>query len=302
MDRDISGQKRISKTAMMAAVYRHLSLTESNPAFSTQDTLAKLFIPAALRFLLEFAWFRRYLRNKLQATVPGTYPYVIARAKFFDEQFLNALRVQVPQIVLLGAGYDTRAIRYQSRNQGCNIFELDTPALLARKAARLARGGVALPASLTLCPTTFGHDDLANMLEKSGYVRSVQTLFMWEGVTYYLPSSAVFETLSFINEHAAEGSAVVFDYFYRDFIEGDQHAYGARELAASIEEVGEPFMFGIDPGELEALLDRFGFSVLRRYNPEALERRYLVRQGKSLGRVYGFAECVCATLSPRKAG
>ena len=302
MDRNISNGKRASKTAMFAAVHRYLSLFESNPDFSSQDSLSRLFIPGIGRFLLSFDWFRRYLNRKLHNKVPGTYPYVIARTKCFDERFLTALQQGIPQIVILGAGYDTRAIRYQSQNQDSKVFELDTPVLQEKKLAILKRDGIATPVRLKLCPITFGSDALADVLKQAGYDPVLKTLFMWEGVTYYLPESAVLETLSFIKDHSAPGSEVVFDYFYQDFVEGYHDYYGAKEIATSVKEVGEPFQFGIEPEKLESFLSSLGFKVLSRYNPEALEQRYLSSRGESLGKVYGFAECVHARLTQQGVG
>jgi hypothetical protein len=80
--------------------------------------------------------------------VPGTYPYVIARTKYLDEQFVHALKECVPQIVLLGSGYDIRAIRYQTQNQDSTVFELDTPALLKDMQLALKRNRIEISDSL----------------------------------------------------------------------------------------------------------------------------------------------------------
>jgi len=294
MNQNLSTDKRASETAMMAAAHRHLSLFESNPDFRTQDTLAKLFIPGLGRFWLGFAWVRRYLLKKLHKKVPGTYPYVIARTQYFDEKFVQALKTSVPQIVLLGAGYDTRANRYQEQNQASTIFELDTPALLEKKKAIFKRNNIVISDHSKLSPITFGQDDLTRVLKQAGFDPALKTLFMWEGVTYYLPESAVIETLSYIQKSAATESTLVFDYFYRSFIDGNHDYYGAREIFKAVEEVGEPFKFGIAPERLETFLAEFGFELSSHNTPADLEKHYLTSDGDLLGKVYGFAECVTA--------
>ena len=138
-------EKRASKTAMFAAVHRYLSLFESNPVFSSQDTLSGLFTSRLDKFLLGFSWVRHHVRQKLDKNVPGTYPYVIARTRCFDEQFVGALQARVPQIVILGAGYDTRAIRYRAQNYGSRVFELDAGILQSRKKAIFERNSLAVP-------------------------------------------------------------------------------------------------------------------------------------------------------------
>lgn len=286
--------KRASETAWMAAAHRYLSLFEPTPDFRTQDTLAKLFIPRLRRFLLGFVWCRRFVHKKLHREVPGTYPYVIARTKYFDEQFVHALKECVPQIVLLGSGYDTRAIRYQTQNQGSTVFELDTPALLKNKQAILQRNGIEIPDRLKLSPIVFGQDDLAAVLKQAGFSPALKTLFIWEGVTYYLTESAVHETLSFINENAPVGSTLVFDFFYRSVVDGDQAYYGAKEIVAAVQEVGEQFQFGIEQDNLISFLANFGFELLSQADSGDLEQMYLSSDGEQLGKVYGFAACVTA--------
>jgi len=297
MDKRAGIEQRASKTAMFAAIHRYLSLFEANPNFSSKDTLSELFIPRLIKFLLGFAWFRSHVRQKLQRKVPGTYPYVIARAKCFDEQFVRALQNRVPQIVILGAGYDTRAIRYQSQNLASRVFELDTGILQSRKRAIFERNGVAIPDHLSFCPITFGKHSIADVLTQVGYDSTKTTLFLWEGVTYYLTESAVLDTFAAIKKGAAPGSELLFDYFYKSIVDGRDYYYGAKEIVASVKKTGEPFLFGIEPGSLEQFLSALGFSVVAHYSPEALEQHYLSSHGETLGKVYGFAECIHARLN-----
>lgn len=63
------------------------------------------------------------------AKAPGSYEYFIARTAFFDAAVRRALDENVPQIVLLGAGYDSRAYRFADRIRDTRIFELDVPSL-----------------------------------------------------------------------------------------------------------------------------------------------------------------------------
>lgn len=302
MNRHSHSAPHTSKTAMMAAAHRHLSLFESNPGFSTQDTLAKIFLPKAWRFMMGFAWFRRYLHKKLHHRVPGTYPYVIARTKCFDEQFLSALQTDLPQIVILGAGYDTRAIRYQAQNRGSTIFELDRAELLKNKQTILKKNHIDIPENLTFCPIDFADDDLANVLDQAGFNSTFKTLFMWEGVSYYLTPAAVSNTLSIIKKHACVGSKLLFDYFYQALIDGHHNDYGAKEIETAVREVGEPFQFGIEPEKLASFLASFGFEIRSRYTPAELEKHYLTSHGELLGRVYGFAECICAMRQKQEHG
>ena len=138
------------------------------------------------------------------------------------------------------------------------------------------------------------------MLNQAGYDSTQTTLFLCEGVTYYLTESAVLETFAFIKNSAAPGSELLFDYFYKSFIDGRIDYSGAKELFDSVAKAGEPFLFGIDQGRLEEFLSTLGFSVVERHKPQALEQRFITSNSETLGKVYGFAECVRARLTQRE--
>jgi len=294
--RQINIGSRPSRTAMFAAIHRYLSLFESNPDFSSRDYLSGQFIPAYIRLTLCMRWLRRHVRKKLNRKGPGTYQYVIARTKFFDEQFLKALDASVPQIVILGAGYDTRAVRYRERLGSTKVFELDTAVLQLRKSKIFKKNKVPIPDNLVFCPITFGQQSIAEVLENLGYDSAQRTLFLWEGVTYYLTESAVLETLGFIKNNAGSASELVFDYFYKSFVDGRYDYYGAKPLYDAVVKIGEPFLFGIEEGGLSQFISDAGFEVVSHQTPEALEKHYLSGENGSLGKVYGFAECVHARL------
>ena len=238
-------EQRASRTAMMAAIHRFLASKEEHPNFQGPDHLAALFLPLKAKFFLSFAFMRRYVRKKLRKGVPGTYEYMLARTKYFDILFQYALEEDIPQIVVLGAGYDTRAIRFQKAIQHTKIFELDAPTTQQEKKTRLQHTNLALPQQLTFVPINFSNERLETVLLTAGYDPSQRSLFLWEGVTYYLPEEAVKETLAFIKNHSGRESAIAFDYFYTSVLEGTCEYYGAKEISESVLKFGEPFQFGI---------------------------------------------------------
>jgi methyltransferase (TIGR00027 family) len=124
-----NNQHRIETRAYRTAAYNcfsHACATrEKDPLFRGPDILAELILPPIPRFMLDFAPLRKFLMRKMFP--PGIYEYVCARTKVIDAVFLKALEARFAQIVLLGAGFDTRALRFAERNHGTQIFELDVP-------------------------------------------------------------------------------------------------------------------------------------------------------------------------------
>ena len=277
-----------SVTALMAAIHRFIATKERG--FVGPDQLARMFLPPKAKFFLSFAFFRKVFKNKLHKMVPGTYEYVTARTKFFDQLFVQAVTENVPQIVFLGAGYDTRALRFQDTIKETRIFELDVPTTQNNKLKLLKKNGIAIPANLSFAPVNFDTDDLGQALLNAGYDPHLMTLFMWEGVTMYITEEAVNETLSFIKNNSGAGSTVVFDYLYQSVILGQCDYYGARQLAESAKDKEEPFSFGIEEGQIKEFLLERGFSLLKHYTPQEFEKKYLVnKNGNFLGKMYGFA-------------
>ncbi len=151
---------------------------------------------------------------------------LIARTRFSDERVLAAIAAGMPQVVIAGAGYDDRALRF--RSPGVRFFELDHPATQADKARRLramkAGPGAGGPA---LAPADFRHDDVAGVLAASGHDAGQPTLFLCEGLLVYLDQPACVRLLSGLRARAAAGS----------------------ELAASLATHRE----GLDPARVAAL-------------------------------------------------
>src|SRR6185503_11837805 len=126
------------------------------------------------------------LKGLFDRVAPGSYCFTIARTRHFDEALLAACRNGVEQVVLLGAGYDSRAFRFADELSGITVFEVDHPGTQARKRAILEAGGKAL-GNLRYVPLDFTVGSLEKALADAGFVPGRRTLFLWEGVSYYLP-------------------------------------------------------------------------------------------------------------------
>jgi methyltransferase (TIGR00027 family) len=149
---------------------------------------------------------QRRLCSGMRATPGGSLrPHMLARTRFFDDQVLAALAAGVPQVVVCGAGYDDRALRF--RATGVRFFELDQPATQADKARRLRRIG-AEPGNPTLVPADFGRDDAAALLDGHGHDPRRPTLFICEGLLVYLEPEAIGGLLAGLAARAAPGSTL----------------------------------------------------------------------------------------------
>ncbi len=273
-----------SSTAGYTCFSRACATREKDERFRGPDYLAEIFMPPFAWVLLNIPFLRALCMRKMFPS--GIHEYVLARTRLFDEVVANALERGFPQIVLLGAGMDTRAFRFQDRNKGTTIFDLDIHATQRYKRELLERKKIALPKTLVFAPIDFNKEHLANVLTQAGYKKGQQTLFLWEGVTMYLEAKAVDETLAFIRGSAAKGSIVAFDYVRASVLRRENTLYGEKGGYDRVAQAGERWMFGIEDGAIGRFLAERGFKLLSHYMPSDLEATYLTAaDGTSLRRI-----------------
>jgi methyltransferase (TIGR00027 family) len=242
--------------------------------------------PSLAKFALNFLPLRKFLMGQMFPL--GIYEYVLARTKVMDSAFLDALGGHFTQIILLGAGFDTRALRFADRNCGTKVFELDVATTQQPKIEILHRKKVMIPQELIFVPIDFDKEDLCEVLTKAGYQQGQKSLFLWEGVTMYLSAQAVDGTLDFIRSSAAPGSRVAFDYIYASVLRRENRFYGEQGIFETVAKTGEGWTFGLEEGALEPFLAMRGFEIIAHYTPPELEKLYLTREDGTLrGRVNG---------------
>jgi len=288
-------ETKASRTAAYTCFSRACATRESDTRFRGPDTLAEVILPPVPRFVLDHAPLRKFLMRKMFP--PGIYEYVCARTKVMDAVFREALEARFAQIVLLGAGFDTRALRFAEANRGTQIFELDAHATQAAKIGIFRNKKLNLPPWLTFAPIDFDREDIFTALTKAGFRDEALTLFLWEGVSMYLSAQAVDGTLAFIHNHSASGSRVVFDYIYASVLRQENRFYGEREIFKTVSSAGEGWKFGLEEGETEPFLAARGFEMLAHYTPPELEKLYLTGEDGALhGRVNGTHCIALATV------
>lgn len=240
------------------------------------DTLAGIFLTDNRR---------RALKNPAAARLafsrhitPGMYEYLIARTAFFDALVERALREGAPQIVLLGAGYDTRPYRFRDLIGDARIFELDARPTQRRKIAILESNGIMAPPQLACVPINFNSENFLEKLGGAGFDKRLEAVFVWEGVSYYLPAGVVDETLRLISS-CPPGSSVAFDYacLSPENLQ-DEKVRHMREMH-KLKYEGEPVRFGIrGPGIGEFLANR-GYEVREHLTAEEMQKKYVSRPG-----------------------
>jgi methyltransferase (TIGR00027 family) len=276
-----------SGTALSTASLRALSATDEREEIRGRDHLARIFLTEERKRLLIDQAFRKWtMENAIPA---GMYEFLIARTAWIDGIVESALREGVPQLVFLGAGYDSRPYRFRELAAGTRIYELDAPPTQNRKRELLAKEGVSEPENVTYVPVHFEKESIGDALSRTDYDPTKRSLFVWEGVIYYLTRNAITSTLAFIRHRSGKGSRLVFDCQANpsrpvDLGEKNPVLQAIREQMPS-----EPILFRIDRKELPDFLEQRGFRLTDALDSRAMEERYLkLRDGAFAGRVLEF--------------
>jgi methyltransferase (TIGR00027 family) len=176
--------------------------------------------PLARHFIAPLMWVLGKLFNGIkQRSAPGVAEFPIGRCRFIDDYLQARLAEGIEQLVILGAGFDSRAYRFEGLRGKVRVFEVDHPATQRVKRQRLERALGHIPDHVVFVPVDLLVERLDQRLLESGYDPGLKTLFIWEGVTQYLDPQAVDSTLAFVAHHSAPGSALVFDYIEREALE-----------------------------------------------------------------------------------
>jgi len=290
---------QISRTAEATCAFRTIGATDPDPKTRNPDYLARHF--------LNPEWEGRFpglgmdyaaAKIAMDQMKSGAFYYVNARTLHMDALLAEALQEGCRQVVILGAGFDSRAYRFHDSYPQARFFEVDLPATSMDKQARVEKLLGRRPDWVHFVPIDFNTQSLADVLAAATFLTDQKTFYVWEGVTYYISQEGVDNTLRFIAEHSAPGSGVVFDYLHADVALGlDYSAYGARRVTSYVAFQGEPYVFGIDPRHLETFVHLRGLEMLSDQSPEALTQHYLIRSdGTVSGKICGFLNIVHAQV------
>lgn len=217
----------------------------------------------ALRRTIESSPTGETVVNTLTAGLAG---HAALRMHAVDRAVLAGLAQGCRQVVVVGAGFDTRAWRLRELT-GCHVVEIDLPGTQAVKQRRL--DGLASVTPVVFAPADLSDDRLERVLASTGHDAEQPTVWVWEAVAPYLPREAVRATVDAIAARSAAGSHLAMTVARPELIgSGPVSALlspAARGLFAGI---GEPLRSTYDDDAATELLTSAGFRDVEVSGPE----------------------------------
>jgi methyltransferase (TIGR00027 family) len=233
--------------------------------------------PYAVKFLNPiFYQFTRFfiVSGYTERTGAGVTGFLVARCRTMDDLLQENLDEGLQQLVILGAGYDSRAYRFEQLKEGVKVFEVDHPATQAMKIKKVKSIFKKLPEHVAYVSIDFTRETLGDKLLEKGFNEGMKTLFIWEGVVMYLNQRSVESTLDFIIHHSGPGSQVIFDYIYTSLLDGSVRHGEVSRMRRAIRFSGEGLTFSFAQGTVVDFLSNRGFIQVTDLTSDELHQRY----------------------------
>jgi methyltransferase (TIGR00027 family) len=290
-----------SKTAENVTAFRALESFKPTNERILDDYYAVQFLSgtystiAKFRFLLSNRLLVKITDWYISNFIPGGINFDVAKARYIEDYLNQCIEDGIEQLVLLGAGYDSRAFRFNALKEKVKVFEVDHPDSQRVKKEKVKKIFGSLPGNVTYVSVDFNNENLNEKLLESGYAKNLKTLFIWEGMIYYLTAETVDETLAFISNNSGERSSIIFDYAFESFIAG--RVKEAEKMIRKCEQIGEPLTFGIEEGTVEEFLCKRGFCQVKQMNAQSLDNTYFKGTNRKSSRCWAVAH---ATVKPQE--
>jgi methyltransferase (TIGR00027 family) len=251
-----------------------------------------------LAALVRRGWARALASAIETLTLPGIRAHYIVRKRWLEDVARKQIAGGVAQVVVIGAGFDTLAVRLHREFPAVHFVELDHPATQAAKQRGLEALRPGTNLELAPCDLTQS-DQPGRALVRTSFQAALPTLFIAEGLLMYLRSeemSALFQTVA---GAAAPGSAFAFTFMER---RDDGHS-GFRGVGAWVNVwlrmKKEPFQSALRLSELDGFLARHGFQRVALADARTLREAYLSPSGLAQGPL-AEGELLCLAELPTK--
>jgi len=270
---------RPSRTAEVAAAMRARHCLYESPVIF-QDPFALDFTGPTWRTIIVTRPLRWLVFERLLRALRPVGAQVVARSRYAEDVLERSIAAGVRQYVVVGAGFDSFALRRRDLESKLRIFELDHPDTQQAKRERLGRVG--LPGNLEFVAVDFERETVADALTRSTFEREQPAFFSWLGTTPYLSHSATRQTLAAIARFAATGSGLVFDYLIPDTLLLEPDRLTVEKLKRLTQRQGEPLVGALDPRELKEMLASVGFEFVENLTAVQQEQRYFANRRDGL--------------------
>ena len=272
-------KQSVGRTALGAAICRLIEQYQPDETRLFNDPVAKELVSAPIRAMMQLAAMRNFTIKQTDAVAKGIFGAQICRTRYIDDAVQAALSQGIGQLVILGAGLDTRPYRLPGI-ENVKVFEVDLPSVQNDKKKKLQKYLGRLPENVVFIPIDFDTQTLETGIAGTAFNPSRPAVFIWEGVTQYITEKAVSQTLAFVGK-SAPGSIIVFTYVLKSIIERRSDIPDADHMMDVVAQQS-PWVFGLEPSSIPAFLKQFHLALIADVGDADYQEKYLKPLGRSL--------------------
>ncbi|MCL4560568.1 MAG: SAM-dependent methyltransferase [Chloroflexi bacterium] len=273
-------EQGVGNTALGAAICRMIEQYQPEKIRLFDDPIAKELVGGTIRVLMQVSGMRNYTLKQTDGILPGIYGVQICRTRYIDDVVETSMSQGIDQVVILGAGLDTRPYRLPGIER-VKAFEVDLPSVQETKKKKVEKYLGRLPQQVTYIPLDFDKQTLETAFAGTDFDPSSPAVFVWEGVTQYLSEDSVCQTLAFIGRSAPK-SVLVFTYVLKSIVERRSNIPGAEKMLDTVAKNGAPWIFGLEPSEMQNFLAPFHLALVEDVGNADYQGRYLQPIGRNL--------------------
>jgi methyltransferase (TIGR00027 family) len=266
-------KNRHSRTAVIVAVVRALHTTFETPVVFDDPYAGALAGPLwriAAKSRICYWIGTKIIYNGLDPIRRQ----IVARARYAEDKLEAAAASGILQYVIIGAGFDSFALRRKDLAEKISVFEMDHPASQQVKKSRLERLRFKLPGNHEFVAVDFEKQGFCEALAQSSYNPGHPAFFSWLGTVHYLTPQAVLRTLNAIAACAYPGSELVLDYAGVTGLAAVGDEKMVRKLKRFTDRRGEPILSMFEPEQFRQMISQAGFNLIENLSPEEQARRY----------------------------
>jgi methyltransferase (TIGR00027 family) len=194
--------------------------------------------------------------------------HVVLRSRYAEDRLKSSIERGVSQYIIVGAGFDTFAIRQPAWAARLRIIEVDHPATQHLKRTKISDAGIPVPGNVVFADINFEKESLEEGLIRNGVRSDEPTFFSCLGVTMYLTEPAIDSTLKCMAKYPRGSEAVI---TFRQ--QPSAQSSASSQLADLVSEAGEPFVSYFTPENFKGKLLEAGFVKVEFLTP-ALSAQY----------------------------
>lgn len=255
-------ETEVSRTAQYIALFRAIESNQPQNKRLFNDPLASLFLDTGLQLAVKITalpLIGNTVINYIQKRGMGGLSASIARTKYIDDLVKRAVDGGAKQVIILGAGFDTRAMRLPFL-KGMPVLEIDHPNTSDYKLDVFKKNNIQSPSTISYLQIDFNKKGLLEFAIEKNINFSVPTVIIWEGVTSYLSSEAIDRSFEFFQKFVS-GSSIIFTYLHRLALDNPNAFKGVTKMKELLKKKEENWTFGFYPEKLPNYLQTYGLTM-----------------------------------------